>query len=154
VPEVRRLLLAVTEPPEQLSFRLEWSTFRRQHQAVAQRCHRQRRARQQPREQEWPVIHQLTVPELELTDERWARIAALLPPQPVRGRRYTDHRRILSGILWVIRTGAAWREVPAEFGPWETIHSRYQRWRQAGLWPRIFAIVAGSAATTGSEVSL
>jgi Putative transposase of IS4/5 family (DUF4096) len=154
VPEVRRLLLAVTEPPEQLSFRLEWSTFRRQHQAVAQRCHRQRRARQQPREPEWPVIHRLAVPELELTDERWACIAALLPPQPARGRRSTDHRQILSGVLWVMRTGSAWRQLPAEVGPWETIHSRYQRWRQTGLWSQIFAIFTNSTTPNSSQVSL
>jgi transposase len=47
--------------------------------------------------------------------------------------------QILQGILWVARTGASWREVPTDFGPWETIHSRYRRWRKQGLWPRIIA---------------
>jgi len=40
-------------------------------------------------------------------------------------------------MLWVARTGAAWRDLPAHFGPWETVHSRYQRWRKAGIWPQI-----------------
>lgn len=52
--------------------------------------------------------------ELELTDERWDRIAGLLPPQkPKTGRPNTDHRLILSGILWVIRTGCSWRAFAA-----------------------------------------
>lgn len=53
------------------------------------------------------------------------------------GRPPLDHRTILAGIFWVIRTGASWREVPADFGPWQTINTRYQRWRQAGIWQQI-----------------
>jgi transposase len=48
-----------------------------------------------------------------------------------------DHRSILAGIFWVIRTGASWREVPEQFGPWQTINTRYRRWRQAGIWQQI-----------------
>jgi hypothetical protein len=138
VPEVRRLLLAVAEPPERCRFRLGWSTFRRRHQAVAKQCHARRRSRQQAPPLGSPPIQRLAADGLELTDERWARIASLLPPQkPQTGRPNTDHRLILSGILWVIRTGCSWRELPDEFGPWETVHSRYQRWRTAGIWQQI-----------------
>jgi putative transposase len=42
-------------------------------------------------------------------------------------------------MLWVARTGAAWRDLPAHFGPWKTVHSRYHRWCQAGIWPQILA---------------
>jgi len=138
VPEVRRLLLTRTEPPERVHFRLEWSAFRRRHQAGAKRCHRQRRSQQQAPPLASPPIQRLEGSELELTDARWDRIVRLLPPQkPKTGRPNTDHRLILSGILWVIRTGCSWRELPDQFGPWETVHGRYTRWRKAGLWQQI-----------------
>jgi transposase len=73
-----------------------------------------------------------------LTEQGWAQVAPLLPPQkPARGRPANDHRRTLEGMLWVMHTGAAWREVPADFGPWHTLHSRYQRWCTIGLWTKI-----------------
>jgi hypothetical protein len=138
VPEVRRLLLTLTESPDRHGFRLAWSTFRRHHQAVAQRCHAARRARQQPDRQSTLTVQVRGDPVLTLTDAGWARIAPLLPPQkPPTGRPAHDHRTMLSGMLWVIRTGAAWRDLPAHFGPWETVHSRYHRWRKAGIWPQI-----------------
>jgi transposase len=46
---------------------------------------------------------------------------------------------MLAGMLWVARTGAAWRDLPVSFGPWQTVHGRYQRWRRAGLRDRIIA---------------
>jgi hypothetical protein len=138
VPEVRRLLLTLTEPPDHLGFRLAWSHFRRRHQAVARCCHAARRARQHPEPQGTLTAWVLGAPDPELTDAHWARIAPLLPPQkPHRGRPAHDHRTILSGMLWVARTGAAWRDLPAHFGPWETVHSRYHRWRTAGIWQQI-----------------
>lgn len=142
MPEVRRLLLAAAEPPERFQFRLDWSAFRRRHQAVAKVCHSRRRARQQGPDLGPPSIHLLEEEELELTDERWERIAALLAAeQPRVGRPSHDHRRILSGLLWMIRTGSSWRDVPDEFGPWKTIRSRYDRWRRAGIWQQILDIL-------------
>jgi transposase len=86
----------------------------------------------------------LATPLLTLTDERWRRIALLLPPQrPRRGRPPNDHRTILAGMLWVVRTGASWREVAAHFGPWETVHSRDQLWRRTGIGERILAVLNG-----------
>ena len=138
MPEVRRLLVAVTESPERFRFRLDWSVFRRRHQAVAQACHSRRRARQQTPALGSPTTHTMAVSDLERTDERWDRIAQLLPPEkPERGRPNKEHRAILTGMLWVVQTGAAWRDVPDEFGPWQTIHTRYQRWRKAGIWQQI-----------------
>jgi transposase len=151
VPEVRRLLLAITEPPEHVHFRLAWSTFRRRHQAVAKACHSRRRAEHQSVPLSRPTLQRLHADELELTDERWDRIARLLPPQkPTTGRPNTDHRLILSGILWVIRTGYSWRELPDEFGPWETVHGRYTRWRTAGIWQQIFETLTPPA--TGNAI--
>jgi transposase len=129
-------LLTLAEPPERLQFRLAWSTFRRRHQAGAKRCHAARRARAPSAG--IPTIQVLSSGDFRLTDEQWARIAAVLPPQkPATGRPANDHRRILAGLFWMIRTGASWRDVPEEFGPWQTINSRYQRWRQAGIWQQI-----------------
>jgi transposase len=82
----------------------------------------------------------------ELTNEQWERLRPLLPPQkPKRGRPAQDHRRILNGILWLLRTGAPWRDLPERYGRWRTVASRFYRWRKAGLWDRLFTIVQQQA---------
>ena len=76
----------------------------------------------------------------DLTNEQWEQIAPFLPPQkPKTGRPAKDHRQILNGILWVLRTGAPWRDLPERYGKWTTVYSRFQRWRKNGVWDRIFA---------------
>ncbi len=76
----------------------------------------------------------------ELTDEEWARLAPLLPPeQPTTGRRNKDHRLIVNGILWRLGTGAPWRDLPERYGPWQSVYPRFRRWRLAGVWDRVFA---------------
>jgi transposase len=86
----------------------------------------------------------------DLTDEEWEQLQPLLPPQkPKTGRPAHDHRRILNGILWVMRTGATWRDVPERYGPWPTIASRFYRWRKAGIWERLFAAVQQQADAAG-----
>jgi transposase len=76
----------------------------------------------------------------ELTDEQWARIAPLLPPQkPRTGRPAEDHRRILNGMLWIHATGAPWRDLPERYGPWQTVATRFYRWGRTGGWDRILA---------------
>ena len=73
----------------------------------------------------------------ELTEEQWRKIAPLLPPQkPRRGRPARDHRVVVNAILWVLRTGAPWRDLPERYGPWQTAASRFYRWRDAGVWQR------------------
>ena len=87
----------------------------------------------------------MTIRRHEVTDAQWARLAPLLaevaPEQPVTGRPNKDHRLILNGILWKIRTGAPWRDLPERYGPWQTVYSRFRRWRLAGQWDRLFAAV-------------
>lgn len=61
----------------------------------------------------------------ELTDGAWARLQPLLPCNGHRGKQWRDHRRVLGGILWVMRHGGSWREVPAEFGAGKTDYDRY-----------------------------
>jgi len=155
VPEVRRLLLALDEPPDRFGFRLLWSSWRRHHQAVAQRCHIARRAGLHPPaagDSPDPVL--LTIGP-DLTDDQWARVSPLLPPQrPPIGRPPEDHRTILAAMLWIVRTGASWRELPPTFGPWPTVYSRFRRWRQAGIWQRVLETLDPTPLSATSQVSL
>ncbi len=70
----------------------------------------------------------------ELTDGQWERLAALLPLGGGRGRPWHDHRRVLNGIFWVLRTGAPWRDLPERYGKWKSVHARFVRWREDGTW--------------------
>jgi transposase len=86
----------------------------------------------------------------ELTDEQWQRLAPLLPPErPRTGRPNKDHRTVLNGILWILRTGAPWRDLPERYGPWATVYSRFRRWQRAGLWDRILRELQHEAAHDG-----
>lgn len=74
----------------------------------------------------------------ELTDAQWEQLAPLLPPQkPSTGRPAKDHRTVINGTLWVLRTGAPWRDLPERYGRWTTVYSRLRRWEAAGIWDRI-----------------
>lgn len=76
----------------------------------------------------------------ELSDEQRKRLEPLLSAQKLRtGRPNLDHRQVINGILWVLRTGAPWRDVPVRYGSWSTVASRFYRWRAAGIWQRIWA---------------
>ena len=87
----------------------------------------------------------MTVRRHDVTDAQWARLAPLLtelaPQKPKTGKPNTDHRLIVNGILWKLRTGAPWRDLPERYGPWQTVYSRFRRWRLAGIWDRLFAAV-------------
>ncbi len=79
----------------------------------------------------------------------------LLPPQrPPHGRPRHDHRTLLGGIVWVVRTRASWRDMPHEFGKWETAYRRYRLWRDTGLWHTIAAVLGIDGADYQAEVSL
>lgn len=128
------------EPPDRRQERLHWVQWRRAHQATARRCHIVRRAHHQPPAAQALVV--VAVPGTPaLTDANWASVVSLLPTNARRGRPYQEHRRIVEGMLWVMHTGGAWRELPAEFGSWQTVYSRYVRWRRDGLWARILAVL-------------
>jgi transposase len=86
----------------------------------------------------------------ELTDGQWARLAPLLPPErPRTGRPARDHRTILNGILWVLRTGAPWRDLPERYGPWSTCWSRFRRWQAAGVWEGVLDALKRDADAKG-----
>src|SRR3954468_24592411 len=75
---------------------------------------------------------------LDVTDAQWQRLEPLLPPEkPRTGRPNHDHRRVVSGMLWIHRTGAPWRDLPERYGPVGTVSSRFYRWCRAGVWDRL-----------------
>ena len=79
-----------------------------------------------------------------LTDEQWEAVAPLLPGKVGdRGRSGADNRRSLEGMLWIVRTGAPWRDLPPEFGKWITVYQRFRRWSRAGVFDRIFDSTGG-----------
>lgn len=73
----------------------------------------------------------------DLTEPEWQRIAPLLPPPARRGRRPQDRRPILNGILWMLATGASWRDLPSRYPPWQTCHYYFRRWQREGVWDRL-----------------
>ena len=86
----------------------------------------------------------------DLTDQQWQRLESLLPAQkPWTGRPGKDHRTIINGILWMLRAGAPWRDMPERYGPWPTVATRFYRWRKRGLWDRLMAEVQQRADAAG-----
>lgn len=76
----------------------------------------------------------------DLTDEQWMKLKPLLPPQKAHtGKPARDHRQIVNGILWVHRTGSPWRDIPERYGNHRTISTRFYKWRQAGVWQKIWS---------------
>ncbi|MFK0238023.1 IS5 family transposase [Streptomyces vinaceus] len=88
---------------------------------------------------------------LVITDAMWARIEPLMPADPVRGRRWADHRRTLEAIAWKYRTCSPWRDLPDELGSFQTAHKRLIRWAVDGTWERIFTAVL-TAADAGDDI--
>jgi hypothetical protein len=136
----------MAEPEEEKRvFGLGWSTWRRTHQAVAARCRKAVLAAKRALGREGssedrtgPKVIALLPPEgAPLADGEWEMPEPLIPHEPPAGRPYSEHRTVLGGILWVARTGSSWREMPEEYGKWETAYKRYELWLGQGLWQRI-----------------
>ena len=76
----------------------------------------------------------------ELSQVQWERIAELLPGKASDpGRTAADNRLFVNGVLWVLRSGAHWCDLPERYGRWKTLHRRFSRWSKAGVWDRVFA---------------
>lgn len=89
----------------------------------------------------------------ELSDEQWAPIAPLLPPE--RGRKARpaiDNRRMVNAILWVLRTGAPWRDLPGYYPPWQSVYARFSRWSAQGIWTRLLRALTKNADTEGYHI--
>ena len=82
----------------------------------------------------------------DLTEEQWQRVQALLPTDPVRpdgrGRPWSDRRRVFNGLLWILRTGAPWKDLPRGYGSYQTVHRRFQNWVRAGVLERLLQALA------------
>ncbi len=88
----------------------------------------------------------------ELTDRAWAVIAPLLPVNGRRGKQWADHRTVINGILWKVRTGAPWRDLPERYGKWPTVYGRFVHWRRDGTWDRLLAHVQPKSDAVGALV--
>jgi transposase len=85
-----------------------------------------------------------------LTDEQWARIEPLLPSSKGKqSRPFRDHRQVVNGIVYRYRTGCPWRDLPAEFGPWQTVWKRHARFSRDGTWDRILEQMLADADAGG-----
>jgi transposase len=72
----------------------------------------------------------------DTSDGQWELIKPLLPRQQ-RGGKWNDHRVVFDGILWVLRTGAPWRDLPERYGKWQSVYHRFNRWKRDGTIDRI-----------------
>ncbi len=82
-----------------------------------------------------------------MSDAEWAFFAPFLIENRTRGgRRPLDNRRVLDGVLYVTRTGVPWRDLPPEFGNWNSVHRQYRRWTEAGVWDVMLAALSDSEA--------
>jgi transposase len=79
----------------------------------------------------------------ELIDYEWTAITPMLQNKP-RGVRRVNDRRVLNGIFWVLRSGAPWRDLPENYGPYTACYNRFVRWRQAGIWDQIMEALAAA----------
>ena len=85
-----------------------------------------------------------------LDEHMWAQIESVLPPlKGTMGRPMTDHRRVVEGAIYRYRTGIAWRDLPAEFGPWQTVWKRHHKFSLDGTWDRVLATLQGRAQADG-----
>ncbi len=79
-----------------------------------------------------------------LRDDQWERIAPLLPGKASDcGVTAKDNRLFIEGVLWIVRTGSPWRDLPSEYGHWHRVYVRYSRWSHKGIWQQVFEAVAG-----------
>ena len=90
-------------------------------------------------------------------DWEWNAIRHFLPWQRSRrgGRPWADHRLVINGIVWILKTGSPWRDLPSEFGKWQTVYNRFRRWTIEGLWDRIYELLlkrAGELRKIDSEL--
>lgn len=71
----------------------------------------------------------------DITDEKWNEISPILAlrRKDRRGRKAKDDRQMFNGVLWIMKSGAPWRDLPLEFGPWQTVYKRFSQWAKLGI---------------------
>jgi transposase len=90
---------------------------------------------------------------MELTDAQWKPVEAILSPDRVRadgrGRPWSERRKVFHGMLWVLRTGAPWQDLPPRYGPYQTARRRFQNWVRSGVLKRILLALAAHRKEAG-----
>ena len=90
---------------------------------------------------------------MKLTEEQWGLLSDLIPDPPVRpdkrGRPWKDKRAVLEGILWILRTGAPWADLPEKYPPYQTCHRRFQQWAEDGTLNKVIKQLARHLEETG-----
>jgi len=87
----------------------------------------------------------------ELTQAEWERIEPFLPARNRgQGRPGKDIRQIINAILWILSTGAPWRDLPEHYGPWKSVYNRYREWTKAGVWTRVYEALLENIPTTNA----
>jgi transposase len=84
-----------------------------------------------------------------LTDQQWELVQDLFPPPARTGRPRRDRREILDGIFWILRTGAPWRDLPGEFGPWATVRDLFDTWNDDGTLEAILSRLRAAGIDAG-----
>jgi transposase len=78
----------------------------------------------------------------EVSEEEWAILDSVIPRSTAKtGRPSRDRREMLNGVLWIVCTGAQWRDLPERFGPWETVYHTFAKWRKAGIYDAILDVL-------------
>jgi len=75
----------------------------------------------------------------EVSDQEWELLRDVLPPRKPRGRPPADARKVLNGMMWILNTGAPWRDLPERYGPWRTVYDRFNLWSRDGTLDRMLA---------------
>lgn len=76
----------------------------------------------------------------ELTDEQWEKIEAMFPAnRSKRGGQWQEHRKVMNGMLWILCSGAPWRDLPERYGKWKTVYDRFRRYRIEGFFDKVLA---------------
>ena len=86
-----------------------------------------------------------------LSDEQWREIEPYLPTD-VRGKERADDRRVISGILHVLKSGCRWKDCPPEYGPPTTVYNRFVRWAERGVWERLFRGLAARGRSDATQM--
>ncbi|WEH30585.1 IS5 family transposase [Streptomyces sp. AM 3-1-1] len=85
----------------------------------------------------------------DLTNAEWDRQESFLSPGGARGGRWSGHCRVINGVLYRVRTGVQWRDLPEWFGPWETVYKRHRRWSADGTWQMLLSRVQAAEDAAG-----
>jgi transposase len=92
---------------------------------------------------------------MDLTDEQWELVRPSIPepetlqPGTKGGRPYRDPRDVLNAVLWILRTGAPWADLPARYPPYQTCHRRFQQWVKAGVLEKLLRALAEDLRSRG-----